>query len=736
MIKRALAFMLFLASPALAIPVEVTSGEHDGFTRIVLNFGAQTDWEFGRTVDGYRFRPIGKSGEYNLRPVFDKIGKSRLAAISANAETSELDIGFACACHAIPFEFRPGIIVIDLRDGAPPKGSSFEEPLDAPSAQPTNDPLASLEPTAEPFSPEPAGFSAGTTYNWLDRFTTPSEAPRMAQNETLAPQPSTKPDLQPLREQLLRQLSRGASEGVIDLALPENDGPIPPKAEVEAARVALGAMKGVETKTPRSPEKPMGAEGAECLPSAALNIMDWGGEGATNELLAQDMLGMVGEFDAPIPDGVTKAAQTRLFLGFGAEARLVLQAFPASAEYENALLALSHIIDGEDDPTQAFEGQGDCNTAAALWAVLSDEKITQSSQVATESVILAFSGLPEHLRRLIGPVLVDRMLELGDEATASTVRNMVLRATDTPSTEIAVMQAEVDLAKGDAAAAEAHLDVVEPSATISSAQALITRVKARIAQDLPVDETTLSALAALQYEMQDTDIGSEIATAMIYAEAAAGHYAAAFEHSQDLPNERAVIWRLMSKLADDSALLSFAIPPPTLPISGLTSETATTIAQRVLGLGLADAALEWAGLGGAKSGPLVAKIHLARRDGRAALAALNDDTSTEAAPLRGAAFELLGDYTAAAAAFAEVAPDAEANSLARARDWTALANERATQWSDLARDLTAAPKPSPDGVDTFGPLARGLALAEQSAATRGEIEKLLGNFNTAAPAAP
>ncbi|MFN3607031.1 MAG: hypothetical protein ACK4SS_07535, partial [Cypionkella sp.] len=194
-----------LAQPAFARPVEVTSGEHDGFTRVVLNFGAALDWTFGRVLDGSRFRPANVAAEYDLDPVFDRIGTSRLAAIAQNPSTSELDIGFACACHAIAFEFRPGIIVIDLRDGPPPKGSSFENALPdivpaAPNAPPKPEPtIAATAPQAVP-------------YNWLDRFSadanTASAAP--PHSASISPAPSSNPDLQPLREQLLRQLSRGA----------------------------------------------------------------------------------------------------------------------------------------------------------------------------------------------------------------------------------------------------------------------------------------------------------------------------------------------------------------------------------------------------------------------------------------------------------------------------------------------------------------------------------------------
>jgi hypothetical protein len=633
MIKRALALLWFLASPALAVPVEVTSGEHDGFARVVLNFGTQIDWQFGRTIDGYRFRPIDEDGEYDLRPVFDKIGKSRLAAISVNAETSELDIGFACACHAIPFEFRPGIIVIDLRDGPPPKGSSFEEPLQEGGAS-TEPSLPDLAAEQKPAAENDGLTSTVTSYNWLDKFSKPVAEPSATTVKDLAPMPSTTPDLQPLRDQLLRQLSRGATDGVIDLAIPKTDQPIPPKAEVEAARVALGELGGVSTKTVRTPEPAKGAQGTLCIPSEDLNIASWGNSDPISLQLAADMTQLSGEFDQANPEAVTRAARTRLFLGFGLEARQILLAFPAVATNEPVLQSLSYIVDGEADPLPAFAGQGACNTSAALWASLSDPDITQISQIDTKAVILAFSALPNHLRDFIGPRLVDRFLSLGDEETASTLRNIVLRASTEVSQEMAVMQAEIDLAKGEDATAEKHLDIAQPGVSFTSAKALIALVKARVNQGLPIEKETVTALEAMQSEMADAEIGPEIAIALIHAKASSGDFAAAFAALGDYPAQAAKVWQMLAKLGDDSAFLTYAIAPPDQPIIGLDRSAVSEISQRLLDLGMAENALSWMVLGGITDGQLLAQIHLARKDGTAALAAIEGDDAPQAAEVR------------------------------------------------------------------------------------------------------
>ena len=124
-----LAALLVMAGQASAQTAKVTSGEHDGFSRLVVELPAPGDWQFGRTVDGYALSVSAPPAAYDLAGVFKLIRRDRLAAIAVDASTGNLQIGLACPCYAIPFEFRPGIIVIDIRDGAPPDGSSFEQPL-------------------------------------------------------------------------------------------------------------------------------------------------------------------------------------------------------------------------------------------------------------------------------------------------------------------------------------------------------------------------------------------------------------------------------------------------------------------------------------------------------------------------------------------------------------------------------------------------------------------------------
>jgi hypothetical protein len=725
------AFGFLNASPASARSVEVTSGEHDGFTRVVLNFGQALDWKFGRILDGYRFRPVDQTADYALDPVFEKIGKSRLAAISENLETSELDIGFACACHAIAFEFRPGIIVIDLRDGPPPNGSSFENAL----------PELNISP-APPQTPQPAEGSSQVqplAYNWLNRFSPAAvQSATMATeiaSPSLAPPPSSIPDLQPLRDQLLRQLSRGASEGVIELALPEPPSPVPPKADVDAARVALGELGSVTVQTARTPDQPIGAEGTLCISPEKLSFADWAkdwdGLSSATEILAQDMNKLVGEFDLPDPDSVSRAVKARLFMGFGVEARQILTSFPIESEDQAVWTGLSYLLDGEEDPSSPFLGQAQCATPAAMWAVLADSSLTSATQINTDAVVLAFSRLPPHLRKLVGPRLIERFVSMQDDAAARNLRDAVLRASGQMPADLSVAEARIALAQGDPSKAEAHLEGAVTGVSFSSAQALISLVDARIAQDLPVEVQTVGSLSAMLDEMRGTEIEPEIRSALIRAEAAAGNFETAFAKLVDSPTQAPKVWRALAKLGPDSTLLEYTVPTPNPFPNNLDTVTVNGIAERLLGLGLPKSALEWIENSSEPDQLRAAQAHLALRDGQSALAILEQMTTEPALILKAQAQRLLGDAAAAAETLAQAGQEsARLSALAQAKDWASLAQEPASNWAALAADLD---QNAVELSQNIGPLASGQALAQQSAKTRAEIEKLLTGLSGSQP---
>ncbi len=742
MIRLWVALFLCLCGPAVAQAVRVTSGEHDGFTRLVFDYGQPVDWQLGRSPDGYELSLPKQSPQYDLTNAFALIGKSRLAAIWVAPETGELHIGLACACHAMPFEFRPGIIVVDLKDGPPPAGSSFELALDGSAADPLSPP-SRLRPKRRPGSQtatEPPSSSGA--YDWTaDAYSAlRTSAPPTAATPESAPPAILPPDpgLQPLRDTLVHQMARGAAQGVVEMAGADTQQTDLPKTRYPSAQIRIGEAPTSVNKADRSVQGDLGATGATCVSAAQLDISAWGDESLPMiDQLAASRLGLSGEFDKPDPEAVARAVRFQLFLGFGAEARQTLTAFDLPQSDAAIWRALSYLIDDGRDPETTFKGQAACAGPSALWALLGDTDLAKGDPVDKGSVRLAFAALPLHLRRLIGPGLAERLLALGDEDSARAVRDSIIRAPGEPGSAITLMEAEIDLHGGNAPASEHKADEVISDPGQNHPEALVALTEARIAQKLPVEATVALSLQALVSEHAGTSLEPRLQDALILAQAASGDFLSAFDGLNRHPNRAEDVWALLASLGTDQVFLTHAVLDPDQTAPTVQDETKISIARRLTGLGLAGSAQQWL-VGVDSIDPmLLAETALVARDGHAVLIALGDTQGEVADGFRLRAYELLGQDQLAAEILSK-GGDVLAASAAQARagDWQALTKTNDSAWKALASQLSDTPKPAEgDGEQAQGLLAQGHSLAQAGSDTRDAVHALLATLPAPAPPA-
>ena len=739
-----IALLLHFASPSFGQTVRVTSGEHDGFTRLVFDYGQSVDWQVGRSLDGYELQLTDMVRTYDLSNAFKLIGKSRLAAIWAAPDSGNLHIGLACACHVIPFEFRPGIIVVDLKDGAPPEGSSFELALDGAKAAPLEE-TAPIRPKSRSSSaPPPAASQTESVgaYDWTAEAYSAIKYPNKptAQGVALETKPEVtlaNPSLQPLRDSLVEQMARGASQGVVDMTGPSDVDMVPTNGAFPSAQIRIGEGQSSVNRPDRSVNGALGAQGANCTPAEHLNIAAWGDEAIPlTDQIAASRTGLSGEFDKPDPSAIARSVQFQLFIGFGAEARQTLRAFDQDYAESAAWTAVAFLIDSEADPSSHFAGQAACDGPAALWSVLSAEDMTVGDAVNTGAVRLAFSALPLHLRQQIGPALIEKFLALQDQSTALALRDSIRRAPGEAKEAMILAEADMDLSQGSAANAEEKANVILADPGPSHVEALIALTEARVAQSLPVEPEVALALEANLTELSGTDIEPKLVEATILAQAASGNFAAAFASLANQPNRQQEVWKLLASLAEDEVFLTHAVLDPVQDLPNIADETAAAIARRLTGLGLPMPAQKWLGKVDSADPLLVAETALKASDALTALSSLGEAQGEVAASLKLSALERLGQEQERAEILAAAGNIPEAMSAqARAGDWDALANATEGPWKTLAEKLPETPPQTAakDGMP-YGPLARGHDLATAGANTRSAIETLLMAVPMPAPA--
>jgi hypothetical protein len=767
LLLAAVLFLLPMSLSAQTIPVQ--SGAHDGFARLVLSVEKDTGWSFGRTEDGYALVLGGGLARFDLSDVYRRIPRDRISAIWADPADGSLRLRVGCACHAIPFEYRPGVLVIDVRDGPAPDGSSFEVALDG-GAVPTFVQHVVQRPKARPTG---AGMPKGDapTYNWKDDALRPLET--LGDPLSIAMTSDTVGvDLTALRDGLLRDLGAGAATGVVTLELPGGRAaqrePVGNKMQ---PHVRVGEDLGMVVHRGGSGEArdPVAADGSACFDDAQLDLAAWGSKEPVSTSLALALSGLVGEFDKPDKQAVERAVKYLLSLGFGAEAAQLMANFPVELPDHAALQAISLLVDGEADPARTFAAMSACDTAAALWAAIAEPDLARAQPLDSAAVIRGFAALPAHLRRYLGPTLADRFLELGEAETARAIMMAAGRADNAADPLVELAQAKVDFALGATHQATRDIAKLAEGNGPAAIQALIALVENQAREGRIVESKQIESLVALVQEYRNAAEEPALRRALSIAQASADAYTDAFRTAADLPQEMPELWEMLANRGSDASLLQHAVLP--LGVNAPVADLAVVhrVAERLMDLGLPDPALQWLGPTDASSAPesrlLVSKLQIGRHDGLSAMAALDGLDLPEAAALRARSYALLnqsGNALREYVAIGDVQGVAEA--ARQAADWPRLMQEDGTAWAKAA-ELAVNPFPATPasdeattgdqsstgaGVTTIagamadpagttppsGPLAQGHGLLAESVAARDAIERLLTEAASLVSASP
>jgi hypothetical protein len=713
--KALLFLFLLLAGPGLAQTVTVQSGEHGRFTRISLNFPTLPQWTMGRTDSGYALETASIRFSYNLSDVYRRIGHQRLKTISANPETGALELGIDCLCYALPYEFSDRALVIDIYDGSPPAQSSFEQPL-----------YVKSEPEPDPVKPE----SAAQRYDWIrDQPPKPATAvislAETAQKpESPAVEPAPPDGLQQaldharFREELVQEIARGATEGKVNLTL-ERKPSSPQSLDANGqVRVTVGELPGLDISTESGASAPLTETGNTCPDDEALNIRHWVEGADPAEALAAVQTGLVSEFDEPDRDQIDKAAKTYLYYGFGAEARNLLAAFQSRHPEDDALMAMSYLLDGDPSPTDPFIGMQSCDSVAALWATLAagpDDRLIGLNGMA---VARNFMGLPLHLKRIVAQGLAERLDRQGEAASASIIRKEMERAAPDGDPEVALMEADHALNQGHAQQAEAKLATIPPDSL--TAETLLARVEARYQQGREVDAADVTALQAFAFENGNGPRAGAFHQALVHAAALSQDFATAFDTAGDDRALRNDTWAILAKSGGASQLLELAVPASSYEVAQMPNYIRNDIARKLLELGLPKIADAWRAQDQSDA-ELAAQINLANNDGRAALAQLINSPAKADPALLAQVYAQLGAYDRSAALLDQAGDTAEAQ---RQRLWVGEQPTADQPGAEIWAQVAAAADETA-GTQAQPPLERTRSLLQNSTTTRESIGALL-----------
>ncbi len=797
--------LALLALPASAQSYRVESGEHPGYTRLAILFGELPEWQTGRVAGGYQVRTDLTDASFRLRDVFNRIPRTRVQDVrdlsgGRLAIMSECD----CHLDVFEYNGNLVIDIRDgpaPAGSAFNRPFQLDEPVEPAASGPplvrTAETPHRTRPDMSEFVPDlvsPDAFVTGRSrslFAWQEELAFDlGEAPANSAAVPLPEQDAMDGELlsetgdlagrlEALQTELISQISRAAGQGVVDpdatrieAALeraraaadppeltdppkPESSDPEPEPVETSSETppmdpsVALEDRDNIriETSVDRGRGNlrevlPLTEEGTHCIADDRLDITNWGISPESGADLSGYRSRIVGEFDAADADSIAALARNYLFLTFGQEARVLIHAFEIPVEDTAIYEAMSHVMDdGYAPPGGPFDDQLSCRNRSSLWAALSRPHLRPTDRIATPSVLAAFSELPLHLRRHLGPFLVARFLEAGDEQAAMSVRDAVARAPGDHGDGFRMIEADIALDAGEVGVAEAHFDNVVMADGPLAPEALVKLIDTLIANGEPVPDSDRDNAAALAFSHRGNPIGAELMRVYLRALAHGGRITEALtglEDQRELFNEavhQALKLEVLSLAASDAAqdlFLRTVLPGPLDLGPGPQADAVRrTVAERLIALGLTEAARAQMSADLSIPTPedrmLYARAYLAEQRPDLVFGYVAGLDTPAAAALRARAHEMAGEFEAAGRIYAELG-DAQAQSRAlwRAENWDA-ARSLTDGAERAAAELASATAPDADdpSPEADGMLSTSRSLLDTSRETRRILDALL-----------
>ncbi|WOI56182.1 hypothetical protein [Palleronia sp. LCG004] len=468
--------VLTIAGSAEAQSVLVRTGEHDGFTRVVLNAPQGMDWSIDREGGTVRISGPG-TARYDLANVYRPIARARVGTIEAAGE-GDLLVELNCACQIDSFETGSGAFVLDIVD--PVEGAPVEVDM------------AALFPDDPLRLPDPPVILPGPLSRALD----PSLEAR-AEQDILAQ----------ARRTMTEQLARGAAQNLVTVSEPVELPDMEEDVIVAEEEVRLPVTflpdglypnMRVETQVDRDGSGgPRPITDTACLPAAKFDFAAWGDPVdpfGKLRALRPELFGETGRRQGEV---YAEMAKSYLYLTFGAEARALLADSPENTPDREILTEIARNMDnGLGSP--ALASQLNCDSNAAILAFLDRE----SPRPDDPSVLIRrYLDLPTTLRTYVGPRLAERFLDMGLTEDARTIRNAYRREPAVTGAEDAFVAARIE--GGSSGEGETELATVVEERLPRAAEAMTFLLTAMTDRGERVPAETADQALALSFETAD-----------------------------------------------------------------------------------------------------------------------------------------------------------------------------------------------------------------------------------------
>lgn len=733
---------LLSATSALGQIVNVRSGEHSDFTRLVLRVPANTDFDLQQSRNTARLSTSLSDVRYDVSEVFSRIPRTRLQDVTQSRPGAPLELALACTCEVRVIREGADLLVLDILDQL-----RTDEPVETEAVLPNPELRFALgDPIEKKPQPVPS-FTLPVVIRkeFEDTVQFDNASAELAKTANRA-------GVEMLEDRLLGQISRASEQGLLSVigSIPAEKSTRKPKAHQQEQtgaqeRPVTTSPIEVTTSIDRDLNNIASALKAKtpvskCIPSERVALHNWSGDQPFDRAVGYLRAELVGEFDKINEASVISLAKTYLHYGFGAEARQTLDVSTRSTPDMAELNALAYAIDDAViHGRNPFSGLQHCDSDVAMWSALTTP--IDGQNINHDAVLQGLARLPDHLRVHLGPLLSRKFANFGDKQTAEAVMRVTNRVLEgsTPTAQLA--EASVDLLEGEVATAIERLEQVAESTSEHSPEALVLMIDNVFSARSSVQPDMPELIGSYAVEYRGNALEEELKRAYVISLALSDQFETSFNELAPVKSDdtkrfveiAAPLLHLLVERADDVTFLRLALHHSQEIEQELPADLTEKIAKRLLDLGFAEQAQRFLfqidiTKASRQRRLLKAEAALRMELPHQAMVALLGMEGNDVDKLRVEAMLQKRDFEMAG----QMLRDEETSETAARSLWLSdqtqqvdgNADNRYARVSEVTQELRQE-----EAVETeLSPLASARALIENSSDTRTDISSLLSDF--------
>ena len=578
--------------------LSVRGGEHADFTRLVIHLPEANHWRLSLSERSATLQVTGPPLQFDLAQTFARIPRTRLRNVTAQPDALLLDL--ACDCQVRASEDIPQFLVIDIIGSAviaspPARAALRPEPRpENPTAPRAAEATRAGQVLARALRDRSIRDPASTSLT-LQQFFDTAQIAAPAQPLGTDRQP---PVRSAITDEIGRALAGSVALGLLqgNEAFAGGDRAADMDQQTEVGRdfgtpdAHISIAPAGHDRLESGANSPSDAHDT-CRDAELVDIALWG-RGFLPDNGVFTIAELYGERDVPDPDHIRDLARYLLYLGFGAEARMVTQLHAEPSRDAYLLGQIGYLVDLEPVPEpDAIIALHGCSPISTFWAFLAAPTDGNGAFLRADMLTQAVQSLPPHLRIHLGPAVIQRLTLLGESEAAQLVRAAVDRVAQTPTPALQLARAALDLETGTAEDGIRAEGLLAPE---QSDEALLFLLDRRERESQALEPGLLALAQDRLLALRGTEAGQRVAghvlRAMLRAHAFNDAWAFLEQHPPHLRDAHHVaahqdLLRAITQKADDPTFLTLVFAQGPWRAFSLDPALRDAVAERLESLG-------------------------------------------------------------------------------------------------------------------------------------------------------